>query len=187
MSECRYTSQKADASDLYLVTDTGDFRAFPYSQSSSGVTFFNGRFKSVVQSVPPPDSLVRKIGHARTVPDLYEETTASASMTMAPVRSMQVAGEEMDSGERGYAAQRSTGNETWWDERLKPNGSDPTGGGQTAAVRRRMDFVNGRPPSASPSGGLPGNGRQTNSTTHDVAYGRVWHMHLAESFHRTQI
>ncbi len=83
------------------------------------------------------------------------------AMTMAPVRSMQVAGEEMDSGERGYAAQRSTGNDTWWDERLKPNGSDPTGGGQTAAVRRRMDVMNGRPPSASPSGGLPGNGRQS--------------------------
>ncbi len=108
-------------------------------------------------------------------------------MTMAPVRSMQVAGEEMDSGERGYAAQRSTGNDTWWDERLKPNGSDPMGGGQTAAVRRRMDVVNGRPPSASPSGGLPGNGRQINTLTHDVAYGRVRHVHAAQSNHHIQI
>ena len=80
-------------------------------------------------------------------------------MTMAPVRSMQVGG-GMDSGERGYAAQRPPGNDTWWDERLKPNGADTSAGLAGGSGKRRGDSANGRPPSASPSGGLPGNGRQ---------------------------
>ena len=78
---------------------------------------------------------------------------------MAPVRSIQVGG-GLDSGERDYAAQRPPGNETWWDDRMKPNGVEAGGGGLTGSGRRRPDVANGRPPSASPSGGLPGNGRQ---------------------------
>ena len=80
-------------------------------------------------------------------------------MTMAPVRSMQ-AGSGMDSGERVYAAQRPPGNDTWWDEGLKLNGTDAGGPGQAGSGRRRADAANGRPPSASPSGGPPATGRQ---------------------------
>ena len=100
----------------------------------------------------------------------------TCGMTMAPVRSMQVGG-GLDSGERDYAAQRPPGNETWWDDRMKPNGVDTSSVGHAGSGRRRPDAANGRPPSASPSGGLPGNGRRRSQFLHNFIVSERAHMH----------